>query len=270
MNDTPTIPPMGLGTFGRTGDEGVVAVLDALAIGYRHIDTAQTYDTETPIGRALRQSGLKRDEVFITTKIADTKLKRADFMPSLRSSLEGLGVDYVDLTLIHWPSHRDAVPLAEYMEELARAKELGLTRLIGVSNFTIDHLARSLTFLGPGALATNQIEMHPYLQNRRVHAWCAANGVSVTAYMPLAKGRVAADPVIAGIAARRGETPAAVALAFLLQRGVIVIPASGRREHMVANFRATGFKLTDDEMAAIAALERGDRMINPAKSPAWD
>ena len=270
MNDVTVIPPLGLGTFGRTGDDGVEAVLAALAIGYRHLDTAQTYDTEAPIGRALRQSGLKRDEVFITTKVADTKLTRADFMPSLRLSLERLGVDCVDLTLIYWPSHRDAVPLAEYMEELARAKELGLTRLIGVSNFTIDYLTRSLAILGPGALATNQIELHPYFQNRKVRAWCAANGVAVTAHMPLAEGRVTTDPVIAAIAERHGETSAAVALAFLLQQGVIVIPASGRRKHMVANFRATKVKLADDEKAVIAALERGDRMLNPIKSPAWD
>jgi 2,5-diketo-D-gluconate reductase B len=191
-------------------------------------------------------------------------------MPSLHASLERLGVDHVDLTLVHWPSHRDAVPLAEYMEELARAKEAGLTRLIGVSNFTIDYLERTVAILGPGALATNQIELHPYLQNRKLHAWCAAKGIAVTAHTPLAEGRIATDPVIAPIAKRHGETPATVVLAFLLQQGVIVIPASGRREHMEANFRAGGIKLADDEMTAIAALERGDRINNPTKAPAWD
>lgn len=264
------IPPLGLGTFARTGDEGVEAILAGLALGYRHLDTAQTYDTEAVIGRALKRSGLKRSDVFITTKVADSKLARKDFLPSLRDSLDRLGVDQVDLTLVHWPSWRDAVPLSEYMEELAKARALGLTRLVGVSNFTIRHLEDSIAILGAGEIATNQVELHPYFQNRKLRDYCKEAGIAVTAYMPLAKGRVAREPVIREIAARRNETPAAVALAWLLQQGLIVIPASGKRENMASNLRATSIMLSEEEMAAIAALERGDRMINPVKSPAWD
>jgi 2,5-diketo-D-gluconate reductase B len=264
------IPLLGLGTFGRRGSEGQAAIEAALELGYQHLDTAQTYDTEENIGRALKAGGLPRDEVFITTKIADSNLSRDRFMPSLEESLGKLGVDHVDLTLIHWPSWRDAVPFAEYMEELARAKTLGLTRLIGVSNFTIAHLEKATALLGAGEVATNQVELHPYFQNRKLADYCKANGIAVTAYMPLAKGRMCAEPVVMEIAGHHDASAAAVTLAWLLQQGMIVIPASGSRKNMAANLDAASIHLTEPEMQAIQALERGDRMINPAKSPDWD
>src|SRR3954449_8078619 len=155
------IPKLGLGTYGRTGEEGMAAILNALDIGYRHLDTAQSYGTEAGVGEAVRRSGIPRSQVFITTKVADTRLAKAQFMDSVERSLETIGLGPVDLLLIHWPSKGDAVPLEDYLNGLADAQRRGFTRLIGVSNFPIGHLKRTEHLLGPGAIATNQVEIHP-------------------------------------------------------------------------------------------------------------
>jgi 2,5-diketo-D-gluconate reductase B len=269
MKERNGIPMIGFGTSGL-GDKAHEAIGTALEVGYRHLDTAQSYGTEETIGRVLRDSGLPRSEVFLTTKIADANLAADRFMPSLRQSLDRLGTDYVDLLLIHWPSPDDAVPLADYMTALAEAKTNGRARLIGVSNFTTALLDKSMAILGPGALATNQVEMHPHFHNRTVLAWCDAHGIAVTAYMPLGLGRVLSAPALAAIAARTISSPAQVALAWLIQQGVIVIPASKSRAHMEANLTAADITLSDAEMAAMARTDRNHRMINPAKSPVWD
>lgn len=264
------IPKLGLGTYGRTGTDGTAAILTAIEIGYRHIDTAQSYDTEAQVGAAIRQSGLPRGDFFVTTKVADTRLAKDDFLPSVRRSLDSLGMDAVDLLLIHWPSHRDAVPFEDYMLALKAAQDAGLARLIGVSNFNIATLERTRALLGEGALATNQIEIHPWLQGRTIVAYARAHGLRLTAYQPLVKGMVADDPVLARIAEARGVTPAAVALAFLMAEGHAVIPASSRRENLAANFAALGVTLTPAEIAECRTLDRGYRHINPDKSPRWD
>lgn len=269
MKERNGIPMVGFGTSGL-GDKAHEAIATALEVGYRHLDTAQSYGTEEVIGRVLRESGLRRGDVFLTTKIADANLGKDRFMPSLRQSLDRLDTDHVDLLLIHWPSHRDAVPLADYMTTLAQAKADGLARLIGVSNFTTALLDRSLALLGPGSLATNQVEMHPHFHNRKVRDWCDAHGVAVTAYMPLGLGRVLGDPRLTTIAERTGMSPAQVALVWLLQQGIIVIPASRSRAHLEANLKAVELALGDSDMAAMTGTDRNHRMINPAKSPAWD
>jgi 2,5-diketo-D-gluconate reductase B len=264
------VPPLGLGTSGRTGEAGFRAILTAIELGYRHLDTAQTYETEAVIGRALRACGVPREQMFLTTKIADVNLATPDFLPSLRTSLDRLGVDRADLTLIHWPSPGDAVPLADYMGSLAMARDEGLTRLIGVSNFPSALIDRAVALLGPGQIATNQVELHPFLQNRRLRACCAAHGITMTAYMPLAVGRVMTDPVLCRLGERHGEGAAAVALAWLRQSGAVAIPASSRREHLGANLKSLSLMLSAEEMAAIDALDRGERLVNPSKAPAWD
>jgi 2,5-diketo-D-gluconate reductase B len=269
MKEMNGIPMIGFGTSGL-GGKAEATITTALEVGHRHLDTAQSYGTEETIGRVLRASGIKRDAVFLTTKIADSNLGKDRFMPSLRQSLDRLGTDHVDLLLIHWPSHKDAVPLADYMMALKQAKDDGLARLIGVSNFTTALLDKSIAILGPGALSTNQVEMHPHFHNRKVLGWCDAHGIAVTAYMPLGLGRVLGDPRLAAIAERNETTTAMVALAWLLQLGVIVIPASSKRAHMVANLSAANLRLSDADMTAMAATDRNHRMINPAKSPAWD
>jgi 2,5-diketo-D-gluconate reductase B len=261
---------MGLGTWERTGEAGLAAILTAIEIGYRHFDTAQTYGTEANVGEAIRQSGLPRHEVFVTTKVADTNLRRRDFLPSVRRSLETIGVPSVDLLLIHWPSYRDEVPFEEYVDLLGESKALGFSQHVGVSNFPSALVDRAAARLGPGVVATNQVELHPFLQNRTLRATCARHGVTVTAYLPLARGKVAADPVIRGIAATHGVSAAAVALAWAIARGMSVIPASGRADHLRENFSAVSVRLTEAQLGQIDMLDRGERLIDPAKSPAWD
>lgn len=264
------IPPLGLGTFGRTGAAGIEALLTAMEIGYRHIDTAQSYDTESTVGAAVRRSGLARDSFFVTTKIANTNLDRSRFGPSLERSIDTLGIGPVDLLLIHWPSENDTVPLEYYLTALSEAQQRGQARLIGVSNFTAALLDRSVALLGPGAIATNQVEIHPYLQTPRLCAHAKAIGVNLTAYQPLAKGRVAADPVLLAMAGRHGVSASAIALAFLMAEGHGVIPASSSEAHLRTNFAASGVTLDSDEIAAIRKLDRGMRVINPPMSPLWD
>jgi 2,5-diketo-D-gluconate reductase B len=264
------IPKLGLGTYGRVGAEGVAALLKAIEIGYRHLDTAQSYNTEDSVGEAIRRSGLPRGDFFITTKVADTRLDKGRFMPSIRESLDSIGVDQVDLLLIHWPSHGDAVPFDDYMLALAEAQQKGYARLIGVSNYPIALLEKARMLIGKDSLATNQVEIHPYLRSRRLAGYAREIGMPLTAYQPLAKGEVRDDPVLSRIGAAHGVTVAAVALAFLMEEGHIVIPASGSEANLRANFAALDFRLTDAEIAEIRTLDRGYRRINPEKSPRWD
>lgn len=267
---TTSIPPLGLGTFGRTGDAGTAAILDALEIGYRHLDTAQNYDTERQVGEAVRRSGLKREDVFITTKVGDQRMDKVQFMPSVERSLEQIGLGPVDLLLIHWPSKNDAIPFEDYMGQLVEARQRGFARLIGVSNFTIEHLERTERLLGKGVIATNQVELHPYLQSPKLVAHARSMGLPLTAYQPIAKGDAAKDPLLARIGEAHGVTASAVALAFLMAEGHIVIPASGSKANLAANFASRGVTLTEAEKASIRPLDRGYRRINPDKAPRWD
>ncbi len=265
------IPVIGFGTFGRTGPAGIDAILCALETGYRHLDTPQSYDTEVECGEALRRSGLSRNEVFLTTKVTGANCTPGALLPSLRRSLGQLRIDRLDLTLIHWPVGPEGrLDMEIYAEQLAEAQALGLTRLIGVSNFTIVDLERAQTLLGPGRIATNQFERHPFLQNTRLVDYCRHNGIAVTCSLPLARGACAGDPVIEAIAARHGATPHQVALAFSLTDGHIFIPTSGKPARIRENFAATDLRLTPDDLAAIRALDRGERQVDPDWSPAWD
>jgi 2,5-diketo-D-gluconate reductase B len=270
MNDRGTIPRLGLGTYGRTGSEGVAALMTAIEIGYRHLDTAQTYNSEGSVGEAMHRSGVPRESFFVTTKVADTNLDKSRFMPSVRRSLETLGVDQVDLLLIHWPSFGDAVPFEDYMEALAEARQAGHARLIGVSNFPIALLEKAEALLGKGAIATNQVEIHPYLQAPRLCDYARRVGLPLTAYQPLAKGEIRGDPVLEKIAATKACPVSAVALSFLMAEGHIVIPASGNAANLRANYAAHDVELSEAEMSAIRTLDRGYRRINPEKSPRWD
>jgi len=264
------IPPIGFGTYDRSGAAGIEAILTALEVGYRHIDTAQTYGTEKECGEALQRSGLRRETVFVTTKISTDNFAEGALVPSLRRSLEALQLDQVDLTLIHWPSPNGQVPLPVYIEQLAEAHALGLTRLIGVSNFPISHLIASQTILGDLPIANNQFEMNPYMQNKTLVSYCLHNNISVTCYLPIARGALAGDPVIEPIAAHHSATVEQVALAFEMQKGLIAIPTSSRPERIRSNFEATRLTLSANEMAAIETIDRGHRVIDPGWGPVWD
>lgn len=268
---TNTIPPFGLGTFRLKGQTVIDSVSTALELGYRVIDTAQIYGNEAEVGQAIADCGVPRSELFITTKIWIENLSRQKLVPSLRESLEKLRVDHVDLTLIHWPSPGNAVPLEESLAALLEAREAGLTNAIGVSNFTVALMQQAIDAVGAEAIATNQIELHPFLQNRKVAEFAHRHGMHITSYMTLGYGKVLQDPVIRDIAATHDATPAQVALAWAMQLGYAVIPSSTQRANLASNLAAVDLKLGDDDMARIAALERGERLIDPESlAPLWD
>lgn len=265
------IPRIGFGTFGRNGTEGIDAILYALETGYRHLDTAQSYDTEFECGQALARSGLKRKDVFVTTKVTGENTRPGRLVTSLEKSRDTLKLDQLDLTLIHWPvGPSGRYDMGSYLDQLADAQSRGITRFIGVSNFTIADLEAVEKLLGPKALATNQFERHPYLQNRKLVDHCTAHGIAVTCYLPLARGACAGDPVLASIAKRYVATVHQIALAYSLSQGHIVIPTSGNHERIEENFAARNIHLTPDELAAIDARERNGRQVNPVWSPQWD
>ncbi|MDG2523862.1 2,5-didehydrogluconate reductase DkgB [Stenotrophomonas sp. HITSZ_GD] len=266
-----TVPALGLGTFRLKGQTVIDSVRDALDVGYRAIDTAQIYDNEAEIGQAIAQSGVARDDLYLTTKIWISQFKRDALVPSLRESLRKLRTDRVDLTLIHWPSPNDEVPMAEYLGALAEAKAQGLTREIGISNFTIDLTRQAIEVLGAGAIATNQVEISPYLQNRKLADYLRGQGIHATSYMTLAYGEVLKDPVLLAIAQRHGATPAQVALAWALKLGYSVIPSSTRRANLESNLGALTLQLDEADLAQIATLDRGHRLANPQGiAPHWD
>ncbi|CAI0692056.1 2,5-diketo-D-gluconic acid reductase B [Serratia proteamaculans] len=266
-----SIPAFGLGTF-RLQDQVVIdSVSTALALGYRVIDTAQIYENEAAVGQAIAASGIPREELFITTKVWIANLAKGKLIPSLQESLSKLQTRYVDLTLIHWPSPNDEVSVAEFMAELAEAKKLGLTRQIGVSNFTLDLMQQAIDAVGADQIATNQIELSPYLQNRKVVEFAQQHGIAITSYMTLAYGKALQDETIKVIATSRNATPAQVILAWALQLGYAVIPSSTKRENLASNLLAQQLTLTAEEMAAIASLENNGRLVSPeGLAPNWD
>jgi len=271
MTSSTFVPPLGLGTFRLTGQTVIDSVASGLALGYRAIDTAQIYGNEAEIGQAVAESGVSRDDLFLTTKIWTDNLGRARLAASLRESLDKLRTDRVDLTLIHWPSPGSAVPLAETLALLMDARAQGLTRAIGVSNFPVALLQHAIDIVGAQNIATNQIELHPYLQSRRLTAFAAEHGVHITSYMTLGYGKLLQDPHIQTIAGETGATAAQVTLAWAMQRGFSVIPSSTRRENLASNLAAPEVRLSDEQMARIDALERAERLVDPqGLAPHWD
>ena len=266
-----TVPAFGLGTFRLKGQVVIDSVSNALDLGYRAIDTAQIYENEAEVGQAIAESGVGRDELFITSKIWVSNFASDKLIPSLEDSLKKLRTDHLDLTLIHWPSPDNAVPVAEFMGALLEAKKSGLTKQIGVSNFTIALMKEAIAAVGAENIATNQIELHPFLQNRKVVEFAHSQGIHITSYMTLAYGEVLKDPVIMAIAERHDATPAQVTLAWAMQLGYSVIPSSTKRSNLESNLKACTLKLTDADMAQIATLDRGHRLTNPQSvAPAWD
>lgn len=266
-----SIPAFGLGTYRLKGQTVIDSVRTGLELGYRHIDTAQIYGNEAEVGQAIADSGVARDALFLTTKIWTENLSRERLIPSLRESLAKLRTDRVDLTLIHWPSPGGAVPVAEYLQALAEAQDAGLTGAIGVSNFNIALLREAFDAVGAQRIATNQVELHPYLQNRSLAGFAREHGLHLTSYMTLAYGKVLADPVLSDIAERHQASVAQVALAWAMQQGYAVIPSSTRRENLAGNLRAQDLRLSEDDMARIAALDRDERLVDPeGLAPKWD
>ncbi len=270
-NSNHPVPLFGLGTF-RLKDQVVIdSVKNALELGYRAIDTAQFYENEGQIGHTIEASGVSRDELFITTKVWPPNFAEDKLLPSIKESLTKLKTDHVDLVLAHWPSPKNEVPMGDYLGGFAKAKADGMTKHFGVSNFTVALLKAAIGIVGADQIATNQIEVHPYLQNRKVIDFAKEQGIQITSYMTLAVGKVLKDPVIEAIAKAHDATPAQVTLAWAMQQGIAVIPSSTSREHLEGNMKAQQLKLSDADMKKIAELDRGERLANPeALHPAWD
>lgn len=264
------MPALGLGTWDLRGAECVKVVGEAIALGYRHIDTAAMYGNEREVGEAIGESGVARGELFVTTKVWPDDLAPKDLLKSAESSLARLGLPFVDLFLIHWPN--PAIPLAQSIDALCEVKRRGWARAVGVANFTaamVDEAAARAV----EPLACNQVEYHPFLSQRAVLAACRRHGMALTAYCPIARGDVSSEPVLAEIGAAHARTAGQVALAWLIQQpGVAAIPKTARRERLIENLGGAAFSLGDDEMARIFALARPDgRLVeNGGFSPRWD
>jgi 2,5-diketo-D-gluconate reductase B len=266
------IPAIGLGTLTLKDAACAEAVKTALRLGYRHIDTAERYGNEAAVGEGLHQglqaAGLRREDVFVTTKVYHDKLAAADFERSFSESLQKLQLAWVDLLLIHWPNPK--VPLAESIGALANEKRAGRTRHIGVANFTTP-LVEEAARLSSEPLVTNQIEVHPFLDQDRVLAACRRHGLAVTAYCPIARGKVPGNAVLERIGAAHGKSSAQVSLRYLLQQGIVPIPRSANPDHLAANLAVFDFALSKAEMAEIGRLKRPDgRVVNPPHAPEWD
>jgi diketogulonate reductase-like aldo/keto reductase len=266
------IPAIGLGTMTLKEQACIDAVKTALKLGYRHLDTAERYGNEEWVGEGLRQglaeTGLKREDVFVTTKVYWDKLAPGDFEKSVAESLEKLKLPWVDLLLIHWNNPK--VPLSDSIASLCNAKKKGQARHVGVANFTSAMLDEAVK-LSSEPLVTNQIEVHPFLDQSKVLAACKKHGISVTAYCPIARGKVPGNEVLERIGKAHGKSSSQVALRYLVQQGIIPIPRTANPAHLADNLAVTEFTLSDAEMAEIAKLKKPDgRVVNPAHAPQWD
>jgi diketogulonate reductase-like aldo/keto reductase len=268
--DGAAIPRLGLGTWRLRGEACERIVAAALRLGYAHVDTAQGYENEDAVGSGLAASGVDRDRVFITTKVRPDRMGDGDLQRSVEESLRKLGVAEVDLLLLHWPN--PAIPVAESIRALNGVKRSGLARHIGLSNFTSTLLAEAWR-LTREPLVAEQIEYHPYLDQRLMRAALRERGMALIAYCPIALGKVVGDPAIEAIAAAHGRTAAQVTLRWLVQQeGVAAIPRTSRVERLVENLSVFDFTLGDDEMARMSALARPrSRLVNePHWVARWD
>jgi len=262
------IPSIGLGTWELRGRTCARIVEQAVKLGYRHFDTAQIYENEREVGEGVRASGIKRDEMFVTTKVWTTHFAPNELERSAKESLVKLRMPYVDLLLLHWPNPH--VPLPETLGALARVKQAGLARHIGVSNFTVALIEEAVA-ASPEPLACDQVEYHPYLDQTKVREACARHQMALVAYSPVARGRVKGDPTLARIAERYGKSAAQVCLRWLVQQNVCAIPRTSRIERLSENIAIFDFSLGEDDMAAIASLATAKgRFTDYGFAPKWD
>jgi len=263
------MPAIGYGTMEFPGP-ATELVTHAINIGYRHIDTARKYGTEEQVGEGIRASGIARGELWVTTKVTELDAREADFLRSAETSLKALRLDYVDLLLVHWPQPK--VPFAETLGAPAKAKRSGMTRHIGVSNFTLAMLEEAVRVC-PEPLITNQIEYHAYLPQDRMLAALKRHGMILTAYCPVARGQLLDDPVISEIAKAHGRTPAQICLRWLVQQPMVAaVPRALEEAHIAENLAVFDFALDDQEMQRISALRRRNVRIAdpPERAPKWD
>ncbi|MFD2246958.1 aldo/keto reductase [Pontibacter ruber] len=262
------IPALGLGTFQLPDAVAQEITAAALSEGYRHIDTAQIYQNEAGVGTAIKNASIDREKIFLTTKVFRENLHKKDFLPSVEESLRKLKTDHVDLLLIHWPNRN--VPVAEYMEQLMEAQHKGYTKYIGVSNHTTALLDQ---VLATGAdIITNQVEYHPLINQNKLHTYLREKGISLTAYSPIAQGKVLGNPTLKAIGEKYGKSEVQVSLRWLVQQNnVMAIPRTSKAERLRDNINLFDFELTADEVKAIDQLKQDNiRVVNPSFAPDWD
>ena len=255
LNDDHEIPQVGLGVWRASDAEAARAVADALALGYRHVDTAKVYQNERGVGQGVADSGVPRDAIWLTSKIWNDDIREGRTSDALDGTLERLGTDYVDLMLLHWP----AEGRVDAWRALIEAREAGRVRSIGVSNFLPEHLDELVAETGV-VPSLNQIEHHPLLTQPAIREACARHGIAVEAWSPIMQGKFGEEPALGEIAKAHERSEAQVVLRWAIQRGVIVIPKSVKRERIAENMRLFDFALDDDAMARIDALDRGERL----------
>jgi 2,5-diketo-D-gluconate reductase B len=262
------IPAIGLGTWELRGKICARLVEQALKLGYRHVDTAQVYENEREVGDGLRASGVRRDEVFVTTKVWTTHFAPNDLERSTKESLVKLRLPEVDLLLLHWPNPH--VPLAETLGALAHVKKLGMARHIGVSNFTVALIEEAIAAC-PEPLVCDQVEFHPYLDQTKVREACARHGMALVAYSPIARGRIKSDETLALIGQAHGKTTAQVCLRWLVQQDAVAIPRTSKIERLSENIDIFDFELSGEEMQAISGMGSAKgRLTDFGFAPKWD
>jgi 2,5-diketo-D-gluconate reductase B len=262
------IPVIGFGTMTLKDDLCVDLVEAALHLGYRHLDTAQNYGNEREVGAGMRRSGIKREEIFLTTKVWFSRLASGDFERSVDESLQRLALPWVDLLLIHWPNAQ--IPLAASIGALCKVKRAGLAKHIGVANFNVAMIEEAHK-LASEPLAALQIETHPYLDQTKVIAAARTHGMAVVGYCPLARGKVPDDETLQRIGRAHGKTPAQVALADLELQNIIPIPRTSKRERLAENLGSLELTLSAAELAEIDKLKRPNaRIVSPPQAPKWD
>ena len=263
-----TIPVLGLGTWQLNGATGSRITEQALRLGYRHLDCALIYGNEREVGEGLHASGVKRNDIFITTKVPHTELAPPALERAVKQSLANLRVTEVDLLLIHWPNPQ--IPLAETMGAMCKMKQEGYARHIGISNFTVALIEQAVK-LSSEPIVTNQIEWHPYLDEHKVHAACRKHGIAVTAYCPIARGRAVGDEVLTRVGKKHGKSAGQVSLRWLIQKGAIVIPRTSKVERLTENMTVFDFELSAADMAEVDALAKpAGRVVSVGWAPRWD
>jgi diketogulonate reductase-like aldo/keto reductase len=266
------IPAIGLGTFRLRGADCARAVESALSVGYRHLDTAVMYDNETEVGQGLKNSGLSRDDVFVTTKVLPDNIGPGDLQTSARGSLKRLALEQTDLLLIHWPNK--SIPLEGSIGALCDVKKQGMTRHVGVANFPTALLASAVEIAARHGekLVANQCEYHPGLDQTKLLAACRSHGIAFVSYCPVGQGSTLANPAIAAIATRLGKTPGQIVMRWHMQQpGVAAIPKSGQVKHQSENIDVFDFELSDADMKALSSLASpSGRLVKPPFAPVWD
>lgn len=253
------VPALGFGTWQLTEEECVDAVTKALEIGYRHIDTADKYGNHKEVGKAIKNSGVKRGDIFLTTKVWHSELSSDNLRKSVKKSLEELQTDYLDLLLIHWPNRN--IPLEESLKAMDQLKKEDVIKNIGVSNFTINHLKDCLN-IGV-EVVNNQVEIHPTFSQFELQKFAEDNGILLTAYSPLGRGSDLEIPELKEIASNHGKTVSQVILNWLIKRGIIVIPKATSEKHIRDNFNIFDFELNPAEIEQIKKLNKDSRRGNP-------